>query len=112
MRYSFLIALLACTSMSLKAQITETAPDAVKNMGLGWNLGNTLDANNGSGTDITAASYWGKQDIATVQAEYPSDYPDECYLDNQNSYASNEIAINWNAYLVALAGWVDAEMSK
>lgn len=63
MRYSFLIALLACTSMSLKAQITETAPDAVKNMGLGWNLGNTLDANNGSGTDITAASYWGKQDI-------------------------------------------------
>ncbi len=54
----------------------------------------------------------GKQDLATVQAEYPSDYPDECYLDNQNSYASNEIAINWNAYLVALAGWVDAAMSK
>lgn len=54
----------------------------------------------------------GKQDMATVQAEYPSDYPDECYLDNQNSYASNEIAINWNAYLVALAGWVDAAMSK
>lgn len=54
----------------------------------------------------------GKQDMATVQAEYPSDYPDECYLDNENSYASNEIAINWNAYLVALAGWVDAAMSK
>lgn len=54
----------------------------------------------------------GQQDLATVQAEYPSNYPDESYLDNQNSYASNEIAINWNAYLVALLGWVDAEMSK
>lgn len=54
----------------------------------------------------------GQQDLATVQAEYPSNYPDESYLDNQNSYASNEIAINWNAYLVALTGWVDAEMSK
>lgn len=54
----------------------------------------------------------GQQDIATVQAEYPSNHPDESYLDNQNSYASNEIAINWNAYLVALTGWVDAVMSK
>lgn len=63
MRYSFLIALLACSSLSLQAQITETATDAVKNMGLGWNLGNTLDANNGSGTDFSAASYWGQQDV-------------------------------------------------
>ncbi len=54
----------------------------------------------------------GQQDIATVQATYPSNHPDESYLDNENSYASNEIAINWNAYLVALTGWVDAEMSK
>ena len=54
----------------------------------------------------------GQQDLATVQAEYPSNHPDESYLDNENSYASNEIAINWNAYLVALLGWVDAEMSK
>ncbi len=54
----------------------------------------------------------GQQDLATVKAEYPSNHPDESYLDNENSYASNEIAINWNAYLVALLGWVDAEMSK
>ncbi len=54
----------------------------------------------------------GQQDLATVNAEYPSNYPDESYLDNENSYASNEIAINWNAYLVALTGWIDAELSK
>lgn len=54
----------------------------------------------------------GQQDLATVQATYPSNDPDESYLDNENSYASNEIAINWNAYLVALTGWVDAVLSK
>lgn len=29
--------------------------------------------------------------------EYPSDVPDECYADIVDSYASNEIAINWQA---------------
>jgi len=35
----------------------------------------------------------GKQD----GCEYPSDIPDECFVDVQESYASNEIAINWQA---------------
>lgn len=52
----------------------------------------------------------GQQDLANVPNGYPNNYPDESYLDDMNSYASNEIAINWNAYLVALMGWVDAEM--
>jgi endoglucanase len=34
---------------------------------------------------------------------YPSDLPDECYLDEVEAYASNEIAINWNATLLHLA---------
>ncbi len=33
---------------------------------------------------------------------YPNNYPDESYLDDVCSYASNEIAINWNAPLVYL----------
>lgn len=45
------------------AQITETATDAVKNMGLGWNLGNTLDAYSCTTTDVSNASYWGGQGI-------------------------------------------------
>lgn len=63
MRYSLLASLLACSCMSLQAQITETASEAVKNMGLGWNLGNTLDANSGLTGDFTKAEYWGKQGI-------------------------------------------------
>ena len=41
---------------------------------------------------------------------YPSKQPDESYLDEEASYASNEIAINWNAALVAMMGWIDARM--
>lgn len=52
----------------------------------------------------------GQQDKA--QIKYPTAIPDESYIDDQNSYASNEIAINWNANLVALAGWIDALQSK
>lgn len=39
--------LLLLTSMTAKAQVFETATDAVKNMRVGWNLGNTLDSNSG-----------------------------------------------------------------
>ena len=53
----------------------------------------------------------GQQDIAQVTT-YPSKAADESYTDDMNSYASNEIAINWNAYLVGLMMTIDAEMSK
>lgn len=39
---------------------------------------------------------------------YPSKLPDESYADVEGSYASNEIAINWSAALVALASSLDA----
>ena len=44
--------------------------------------------------------------------EYPSNQPDESYTDVMQSYASNEIAINWNASILALLGWLEAEQSK
>lgn len=47
----------------------------------------------------------GQQDIAEV-GKYSSDYPDESYEDVMPSYASNEIAINWNASLVAAVNWL------
>ncbi len=43
----------------------------------------------------------GMQDKCTT---YPSSIPDEAYVDDVCSYASNEIAINWNAPLVYVAG--------
>lgn len=43
---------------------------------------------------------------------YPSRLPDESYTDDEGSYASNEIAINWNASAVSFLAWLDAEMTK
>lgn len=49
----------------------------------------------------------GQQDKGSG-AVYSSDFPDESYSDVMASYASNEIAINWNATLVAFIGWLDS----
>ena len=49
----------------------------------------------------------GQQDKREMKAKYPSDYPDESYIDDAASYASNEVAINWNASLVAFLCWLD-----
>lgn len=50
----------------------------------------------------------GQQDKKNMRNTYSSNVPDESYLDDDESYASNEIAINWNASLVAFLCWLDA----
>lgn len=42
---------------------------------------------------------------------YPNQLPDESYVDDVCSYASNEVAINWNAPLVYLAAALEAIMA-
>ncbi|MGN0208635.1 MAG: glycoside hydrolase family 9 protein [Paludibacteraceae bacterium] len=44
----------------------------------------------------------GKQDQSEEDMPAYPEVADECYLDVQPSYATNEVAINWNAYLLAL----------
>jgi endoglucanase len=50
----------------------------------------------------------GEEDGVTT---YPSSLPALAYTDDQNSYASNEIAINWNAPLVYLTIGLEAILS-
>ena len=55
----------------------------------------------------------GQQDKHSMHnAVYPSNVPDESYIDDDESYASNEVAINWNASLVAFLCWLDALASQ
>ena len=50
-----------------------------------------------------------RQDAITDGVKYPKDVPaDESYLDEQPSYASNEVTINWNVTLFALTAALDA----
>jgi len=51
----------------------------------------------------------GKQDKCTT---YTSSIPDEAFTDDVCSYASNEIAINWNAPAAYLAGAIEFLFSK
>lgn len=50
----------------------------------------------------------GMQDHVKV----PSTVPDEAYIDNDQAYAVNEIAINWNAPLAYLANAIEALQSR
>ena len=54
--------LLASAWTTLHAQSFETAAEAVKNMGVGWNLGNTLDANDGKECPdiVQSETMWGQ----------------------------------------------------
>jgi endoglucanase len=45
----------------------------------------------------------GQQDAKDCRVAYASKQPALSYLDNACSYASNEVAINWNAPLVYVA---------
>jgi endoglucanase len=50
----------------------------------------------------------GRQDAAGCKAAYASAKPALAWLDDACSYASNEVAINWNAPLVYVAGALQA----
>lgn len=57
---------------------------------------------------------WMQDTIASAcgYGTYPASLPATAYFDNVCSYASNEIAINWNAPLVFLAGGIEALYGK
>lgn len=50
----------------------------------------------------------GRQDARDCPVEYPSALPAMAWLDHECSYASNEIAINWNAPLVYVAAAIES----
>ena len=57
------LGLLLTGTLHAEAADFETAVQAVKNMGVGWNMGNTLEANNQSVTDVNNPAYWGQQGL-------------------------------------------------
>jgi endoglucanase len=54
----------------------------------------------------------GQQDKSDCGVSYPSNIAAKSYLDNWCSYASNEIAINWNAPLVYVSAAIQALTPK
>lgn len=62
---TIVVGLLLMVDIPAKATDFETATVAVQNMGVGWNLGNTLEANSQTITDVTNDNYWGQQDLSS-----------------------------------------------
>ncbi|MCF8227083.1 MAG: glycoside hydrolase family 9 protein [Bacteroidales bacterium] len=55
-----------------------------------------------------------RQDSYNLQNQnvsYPDTLPAKTYIDHEGSYASNEICINWNAPLVFVLGYLDAQFN-
>ena len=67
------ISMIAASVTTMQAQSFETAQEAVTNMGVGWNLGNTLDANNGAAQGLESETCWGqpktKPELMTMMKE-------------------------------------------
>ena len=60
MNKTLISALILFFSLSVVAQDFETATEAVGNMKMGWNLGNTFDAFNGTSQGLNSETCWGQ----------------------------------------------------
>ena len=67
-----------------------------------------LSASDGIEAPVPGLLVGGPNPRLQDRAPYPSTLPDEAYADVVESYASNEIAINWSASLVSLSSALDA----
>ncbi|ATQ74412.1 cellulase [Massilia violaceinigra] len=56
---------------------------------------------------LAGGPHAGQQDKGDCKAPYPSALPALSYIDDDCSYASNEVAINWNAPLVYVSAALD-----
>ena len=62
--FTLLFSVFLMTGIQVKGQDFESATNAVKNMGVGWNMGNTLDARDGNSNDIySQETSWGNPRI-------------------------------------------------
>ena len=102
------ILLLVCSVMlctSIEAASFETAKDAVKNMGVGWNLGNTLDANDATKTWKTTAEHetcW----------EQPVTKPELLKMMKEAGFGAIRVPITWYQEMDADGKVNDAWMKR
>ena len=99
---TLIASLLLVGTLSVKAADFETATDAVKNMGLGWNLGNTLDASSQTVTDVANASYWGQQDLSseTCWGQYVTK-PELMKMMKKAGFGAIRVPVTWYNHMDA-----------
>ena len=90
----------------------ESATQAVKNMGVGWNLGNTLEANRQTETDMTKAAYWGQQDVTseTCWGQFVTK-PELLKMMKDAGYGAIRVPVTWYNH-TDIDGNIDAAWMK
>ena len=104
-RFTLILGLLMMLSTQVQAADFENAKDAVKNMGVGWNLGNTLDANDGSKTWTTTAQHetcWGQ----------PVTKPELMKMMKEAGFSAIRVPVTWYQEMDANGKVNDAWMKR
>ena len=93
---TLITSMLLMVTIHAEAADFETATDAVKNMGLGWNMGNTLEANNQTVSDITNDAYWGQQGLEseTSWGQYPTK-PELLKMMKDAGFGAIRVPVTW-----------------
>ncbi|MBR4480381.1 MAG: glycoside hydrolase family 5 protein [Prevotella sp.] len=96
------LSLMLMLGIQTQAQEFESATDAVKNMGVGWNLGNTLDANGTGISDVVQSeTYWGQ----------PVTKPELITMMKEAGFGAIRVPVTWYAHIDG-DGNVDAAWMK
>ncbi len=117
MKKTLLLVYSLLVSMGMIAADFEKAKDAVKNMGVGWNLGNTLEANlqtiNGVKiTDFTKDSYWGRQGLESETCwSQPYTKPELLKMMKEAGFGAIRVPVTWYNHMDK-EGKVNAEWMK
>ena len=99
--FTLIAGLLLTVATQAQAADFETATQAVKNMGVGWNLGNTLDANSGSAQGLESETYWGQ----------PVTKPELLKMMKEAGFGAIRIPVTWYNHMDA-SGNVNAAWMK
>ena len=83
--FTVITGLLLMVTSHAEAADFETAKDAVKNMGVGWNLGNTLDACSGSAQGLKSETYWGQ----------PQTRPELMKMMKEAGFSAIRVPVTW-----------------
>lgn len=96
---TFLLTCATMVTIGLHAQSFESAADAVKNMGVGWNLGNTLDANgDGIHQGVDSETYWGQ----------PKTKPELMKMMKEAGFGAIRVPVTWYNHMDS-NGKIDAD---
>lgn len=80
----------------VRADDFENATQAVQNMGVGWNLGNTLDANRQTVTDISSSNYWGQEGLESENNwGQPTTTPELIIMMKNAGFGAIRVPVTW-----------------